>query len=70
MKKLNLKKMNDLSDVLEVVGQGRGLKLSNFTPFLCAVEAVPHLSLQCLPTTSRASALRCVPMMLRGVNAP
>lgn len=70
MKKLNLKKMNDLSDVLEVVGQGCVLKLSNFTPFLCAVEAVPHLSLQCLPTTSRTSALCCVPMMLRGVNAP
>lgn len=70
MKKLNLKKINDLFDVLEVVGQGHGLKLSNFTPFLWAVEAVPHLSLQRLPTTSRASALRCVPMMLRGVNAP
>ena len=43
MKKLSLKKINDLCDALEVVGQDQGLNLPNSTPFLCAVEAVSRL---------------------------
>lgn len=70
MKKLSLKKISDLCDALEVVGQGQDLNLPNSTPFLCAVEAVSRLQLWCLcPTTSGASALSCVPVMLRGVSA-